>query len=229
MASSGWPAAFPDTVRRSAFPRRRGANSMVDKVEKIWLDGEFVDLGRRAGPHPHALAALRPRRLRGHPRLQARGRQDARLPAARAHRAPLRLVQADAARAELHARADHRRRASRCSASNKMAEGYLRPMVFVGDGAMGIYAPNNPVRTTSSPGSGARTSATRRSRAASAQDQLVRAPPHQRRASPRARSWASTRTACSPSARRSSAATTRPSSSTRTATCARARARTSSS
>ena len=29
-----------------------------------------------------------------------------------------------------------------------MAEGYLRPMIFIGDGAMGIYAPNNPVRTT---------------------------------------------------------------------------------
>jgi branched-chain amino acid aminotransferase len=30
---------------------------------------------------------------------------------------------------------------------NGMTEGYLRPMVFVGEGAMGIYAPNNPVRT----------------------------------------------------------------------------------
>jgi branched-chain amino acid aminotransferase len=28
-----------------------------------------------------------------------------------------------------------------------MTEGYLRPMVFVGEGAMGIYAPNNPIRT----------------------------------------------------------------------------------
>jgi branched-chain amino acid aminotransferase len=31
---------------------------------------------------------------------------------------------------------------------NGLPEGYLRPMVFLGDGAMGIYAPNNPVRTT---------------------------------------------------------------------------------
>jgi len=30
---------------------------------------------------------------------------------------------------------------------NAMPEGYLRPIVFVGEGAMGIYAPNNPVRT----------------------------------------------------------------------------------
>jgi branched-chain amino acid aminotransferase len=31
---------------------------------------------------------------------------------------------------------------------NKLEEGYLRPLVFVGDGAMGVYAPNNPIRTT---------------------------------------------------------------------------------
>lgn len=30
--------------------------------------------------------------------------------------------------------------------ANKLEEGYLRPLVFLGDGAMGIYAPNNPVR-----------------------------------------------------------------------------------
>jgi len=30
---------------------------------------------------------------------------------------------------------------------NKLEEGYIRPLVFVGDGAMGVYAPNNPVRT----------------------------------------------------------------------------------
>ncbi len=29
---------------------------------------------------------------------------------------------------------------------NGMEEGYLRPMIFMGEGAMGIYAPNNPVR-----------------------------------------------------------------------------------
>ncbi len=32
--------------------------------------------------------------------------------------------------------------------ANGMEEGYLRPMVYVGDGAMGIYAPNNPIRTS---------------------------------------------------------------------------------
>ncbi|MEZ4302412.1 MAG: branched-chain amino acid transaminase [Polyangiaceae bacterium] len=31
--------------------------------------------------------------------------------------------------------------------ANDLDEGYLRPIIFVGDGAMGVYAPNNPVRT----------------------------------------------------------------------------------
>src|SRR5262249_20323089 len=30
---------------------------------------------------------------------------------------------------------------------NKMDEAYIRPLVYVGDGAMGIYAPDNPIRT----------------------------------------------------------------------------------
>ncbi|MBX3208547.1 MAG: branched-chain amino acid transaminase, partial [Labilithrix sp.] len=32
--------------------------------------------------------------------------------------------------------------------ANGLEEGYLRPVVFLGEGAMGIYAPNNPVRAT---------------------------------------------------------------------------------
>ncbi len=31
---------------------------------------------------------------------------------------------------------------------NNLEEGYLRPMFFMGDGAMGIYAPDNPIRAT---------------------------------------------------------------------------------
>jgi len=31
--------------------------------------------------------------------------------------------------------------------ANQMPDGYLRPIVYVGDGAMGVYAPDNPIRT----------------------------------------------------------------------------------
>jgi branched-chain amino acid aminotransferase len=30
---------------------------------------------------------------------------------------------------------------------NKLEEAYLRPLVYIGQGAMGVYAPNNPIRT----------------------------------------------------------------------------------
>jgi branched-chain amino acid aminotransferase len=32
--------------------------------------------------------------------------------------------------------------------ANGLEEGYIRPVVFMGEGAMGIFAPNNPVRTS---------------------------------------------------------------------------------
>jgi branched-chain amino acid aminotransferase len=32
--------------------------------------------------------------------------------------------------------------------ANSLEEGYLRPLVYVGDGAMGVYSPNNPIRTS---------------------------------------------------------------------------------
>src|SRR5439155_1320613 len=31
---------------------------------------------------------------------------------------------------------------------NSMDECYIRPLVFIGDGAMGVYAPNNPIRVS---------------------------------------------------------------------------------
>lgn len=31
---------------------------------------------------------------------------------------------------------------------NKLDDGYIRPMIYVGEGAMGVYAPNNPIRTS---------------------------------------------------------------------------------
>ena len=32
--------------------------------------------------------------------------------------------------------------------ANSLEEGYLRPVIFMGEGAMGIYAPNNPIRAS---------------------------------------------------------------------------------
>ena len=44
-------------------------------------------------------------------------------------------------------RARRRQACSELLRENKMDEAYLRPIIFVGDGAMGVYAPDNPIRT----------------------------------------------------------------------------------
>ncbi len=64
----------------------KGTEMPITPTEKIWMNGELVAVGRRADPRPHALAALRHRRLRGHPRVRDRARPR-RVPAHRAHRA----------------------------------------------------------------------------------------------------------------------------------------------
>ena len=113
--------------------------------------------------------------------------------------------------------------------ANKMAEGYLRPIVFVGDGAMGIYAPNNPIRTTviawkwgAYLGDEALKNGIRAKISSFARH-------HINVSLAKGKMMGQYTNSCSPSARPSSAATTRPSCSTRTATSPRARARTSSS
>ncbi len=64
---------------------------------------------------------------------------------------------------------------------NGLEEGYIRPIVFVGEGAMGVYAPNNPVRTAVTAWKwGAYLGDDALKNGHPRQDQLVRAPPHQR-------------------------------------------------
>jgi branched-chain amino acid aminotransferase len=120
---------------------------MVDKVKKIWLDGELVDwdeakihvfthtlhygLGAFEGirAYKRADGASYVFRLRDHiDRLF--------------DSCKLVLLTPKYAREQVIAACLETLRV------NGLTEGYVRPMVFVGEGAMGVYAPNNPVRTT---------------------------------------------------------------------------------
>lgn len=78
---------------------------------------------------------------------------------------------------------------------NKMAQAYLRPIALIADGAMGVYAPKNPVAPTSRPGSGAPISDRKRSRRASAAWCRRSRGTTSTWPSPRASWWASTSTA----------------------------------
>src|SRR5450755_360937 len=120
---------------------------MVDKVDKIWLDGELVDWDKA---NVHILTHTLHYGLGAFEGIRAYKRANGQSSVFRLKEhidrlmdsCKLALMQPKFTREQLMAACVDVLRA------NKMDEGYLRPMVFVGEGAMGIYAPNNPHRTT---------------------------------------------------------------------------------
>jgi branched-chain amino acid aminotransferase len=119
---------------------------MVEKVKKIWLDGEFVgwdDATVHVLTHSlhYGLAAFEG--IRAYRRADG-GTYVFRL---REHidrlfdTCKMCLLKPEFTREQLMAIACETLRV------NGMADGYLRPMVFVGEGDMGIYVPHNPIRT----------------------------------------------------------------------------------
>ncbi len=120
---------------------------MVDKLKTIWMDGEFVDwddarvhilthsmhygLGAFEGIRAYKRAGGETAifRLRDHVQ---RLMDSCRLVMMKPQVSPeaIELACAEILR------------------KNDMEDGYLRPLVWVGDGAMGVYAPDNPIRTS---------------------------------------------------------------------------------
>jgi len=120
---------------------------MVDKLQKIWLDGELVDWDEAK---VHILTHSLHYGLGGFEGIRAYKRTDGKSYVFRLNEhidrlfdtCKLCLLQPKFTREQIATACLDTLRA------NGMAEGYLRPMIFVGEGAMGIYAPNNPVRAT---------------------------------------------------------------------------------
>jgi branched-chain amino acid aminotransferase len=119
---------------------------MVDKVKKVWLDGEFVDWDEAkihvlTHSFHYGLAAFEG--IRAYKRADG-GTYVFRL---REHidrlfdSCKMCLLKPEFTREQVMAACCETLR------TNGMSDGYLRPMVFIGEGAMGIYAPSNPVRT----------------------------------------------------------------------------------
>ncbi len=120
---------------------------MVDKVKKIWMDGELVDWD---DAKVHILTHSLHYGLGAFEGIRCYKRTDGGSYVFRLKdhidrlfdSCKLILMQPKFTREQLMSASVDLLRA------NAMPEGYLRPMVFLGDGAMGIYAPNNPVRTS---------------------------------------------------------------------------------
>jgi branched-chain amino acid aminotransferase len=119
---------------------------MVDKVKKIWLDGELVDWDSAS---VHILTHSLHYGLAAFEGVRAYKRSDGATYVFRLREHIDRLFDS-CKMALLPPRFTREQVMSACTdtlRTNGMVDGYLRPLVFVGDGAMGIYAPQNPVRT----------------------------------------------------------------------------------
>jgi len=120
---------------------------MVDKAKKIWLDGEFVDWDSAT---VHILTHSLHYGLAVFDGMRAYKRADGATYIFRLREHVDRLFDG-CKMCLLQPRHTREQIMSVCVDAlkvNGMVDGYIRPMVFVGEGAMGIYAPQNPVRTS---------------------------------------------------------------------------------
>jgi branched-chain amino acid aminotransferase len=119
---------------------------MVDKVKKIWLEGEFVDWD---DAKVHILTHSLHYGLGAFEGIRAYRRADGQTYIFRLKEHIERLF--DTCKLVAIAPRFTREQVSSACADllrqNGMEDGYLRPLVYVGDGAMGVYAHNNPIRT----------------------------------------------------------------------------------
>jgi branched-chain amino acid aminotransferase len=119
---------------------------MVDKQKKIWLDGEFIDWDEAK---VHVLTHSLHYGLAAFDGMRAYQRSDGGTYVFRLREHVDRLF--DTCKMCLLQPKFTRDQVEKVCLDtlriNGMADGYLRPMVFIGEGAMGIYVPQNPIRT----------------------------------------------------------------------------------
>lgn len=120
---------------------------MVEKVQKIWLDGEMVPWD---DAQVHILTHSLHYGLGAFEGIRAYKRSDGKTYVFKLREHIDRLF--DTCKLTLlvpnFTREQHMAACLETLRVNEMPNGYLRPMIFLGEGAMGIFAPNNPVRST---------------------------------------------------------------------------------
>lgn len=120
---------------------------MVEKLQKIWVDGELVAWD---DAHVHLLTHSLHYGLGAFEGIRAYKRANGKSYVFRLREhvdrlfdtCKMVLIQPKFTREQISAACIDTLKA------NALEEGYLRPVVFVGEGAMGIYAPNNPIRAS---------------------------------------------------------------------------------
>ena len=119
---------------------------MVDKVKSIWMEGELVDWDEAKVP---LLTHTMHYGLGAFEGIRAYQRTDGATTIFRLQEHLIRLF--DSCKLMMiEPRFNREQVTAACIAllrDNHMDEAYLRPIVWVGEGAMGVYAPDNPIRT----------------------------------------------------------------------------------
>lgn len=119
---------------------------MVDRVESIWMDGELVGWDKA---QVHILTHSLHYGLGAFEGIRAYHRNDGTTTIFRLYEHVDRLL-ASCKLCLIKCPYDREALAQACIEvvrKNRMKEAYIRPIVFMGDGAMGIWAPSNPIRT----------------------------------------------------------------------------------
>ena len=120
---------------------------MVDKLKKIWMDGELVEWDEA---RVHILTHSLHYGVAAFEGIRAYKRSDGQTYIFRLKEHIDRLV--DTCKMALltpkYTREEVMKACGDILRANDLTEGYIRPMVYMGDGAMGIYAPTNPCRTS---------------------------------------------------------------------------------
>jgi branched-chain amino acid aminotransferase len=118
---------------------------MVDKVAKIWMDGELVDWD---DAKVHVLTHTLHYGLGAFEGIRAYKRADGNTSVFRLREHMERLLDTcKLCHLKTRYSVDDLCKASvELLRQNKLDEAYLRPMIYVGEGAMGVYAHDNPVR-----------------------------------------------------------------------------------
>jgi len=119
---------------------------MVDKVKSIWMEGELIDWD---DAKLHILTHTMHYGLGAFEGIRAYRRTDGATTIFRLREHIVRLFDSCKLMA-IEPRFNREQVMLACVTllrENRMDEAYLRPIVWVGDGAMGVYAPDNPIRT----------------------------------------------------------------------------------
>jgi branched-chain amino acid aminotransferase len=119
---------------------------MVEKLKKIWLEGELIEWD---DAKIHVLTHTMHYGLGAFEGIRAYKRADGSTTIFRLKEHVERLFDScKLIMAEPRFSKEQIHEASvQVLLANGMDEGYIRPLVYIGDGAMGVYAPDNPVRT----------------------------------------------------------------------------------